>query len=60
MALPLRAGVEKTVYGVETHADFPVKKKFWIQLSVKKVIQTVFWDMKENSSELISLKKVKL
>ena len=26
--------------------DFSVKKKFWVQWSVKKVMMTVFWDMK--------------
>ena len=25
---------------------FPVKEKFWVQQSVKKVMLTVFWDMK--------------
>ena len=28
------------------HTDFPVKKKFWAQLSLKKVMLTVFWEMK--------------
>ena len=34
----------KTVHGVETY--FPVKKTFWAQQSVKKVMLTIFWDMK--------------
>ena len=30
-----------------THIDFLVKKRFWMQLSVKKVMLTVFLDLKE-------------
>ena len=29
------------------HTDFPVKKKFWAQQSGKKMMLTVFWNMKE-------------
>ena len=28
------------------HIDSPVKNKFWVQQSVKKVMLTVFWNMK--------------
>ena len=28
------------------HSDSPVKKKFWAQLLIKKVMLTVFWDIK--------------
>ena len=42
----LRAWVENTDYRLETYLP-PVKKKFLEQRSVKKVILTVFWNMKE-------------
>ena len=29
------------------HTNFPIMKKFWVQWSVKKVMLSVFWDMKE-------------
>ena len=45
MGLQLRAWVKKTVHKVE-NIDSPVKKKFPAQRPVKKVILTVFWDMK--------------
>ena len=44
--LPLQARVEKTVDGVEIQW-FSVMKRFWVQESVKKVILTVFSDMKK-------------
>ena len=28
------------------HSNFPVKKNFWVQQSVKKVMLTTLWDMK--------------
>ena len=45
LALPVRVWVEKTV-NVIKHTDSPVKKKFWAQQSVKKVVLTFFRDMK--------------
>ena len=45
MGLQLRARSEKKIHRVETHTDSQVKK-FRAQLSVNKVMLTVFWDMK--------------
>ena len=42
MGLPLQTQLHKGV----KNTDSPVKKKFWVQLSVKKVMLTVFFDMK--------------
>ena len=44
IGFPLWAWVEQTVHGKETR--FQVKKMFWTQLSVKKLMPTVFCDMK--------------
>ena len=44
MGLPLHIWVENTLHVVDT--DSSVKKKFWAQQSVKKVMLTVFWNIK--------------
>ena len=31
----------------EKYTESPVKEKFWTQRSVKKIMLTVFWDIKE-------------
>ena len=47
MGLPLRWDLfEKTVHGVEIHKYSGKEKKFQVQWPVKKVMMTVFWDMK--------------
>ena len=42
--LPQLARIEKTVHRIEIHSL--VKKMFWVQQSVKKILLTVFWGMK--------------
>ena len=45
MGLPFRAWVEN--HSIEwKHTDFPVKKSFRMQQWVKKVMQTVVWNIK--------------
>ena len=46
IGLPFRAWVKKWFMEWK-HTDFPVKKRLLAQQSVKKVMMTVFWDMKE-------------
>ena len=45
MGLQLRTWVEKQ-YMQCKHTEFPVKKKFQAQRSIKKIMLTVFWGMK--------------
>ena len=45
MGLPLQTRIKKTVKW--KHPDSLIKKKFWVQWSVKKVMLTIFCDMKE-------------
>ena len=44
ICLPLWAWVKKTIHGVETYSL--IMKKFQLPQSVKKVMLTVFWEMK--------------
>ena len=38
------------------HTDYPVKKTFWAEMSVKKVMVIIYGNIKD-PSQLISLKK---
>ena len=44
MGLPQQAKVKDNPW---KHTDSLIKKKFWVQWSVKKVMLTVFWSIKE-------------